>query len=267
VLGAAVHAYPGQHQLARLLLSAGDRLVTDAVINVPVPPGVDASTWRAFLTDLAAKRPFLWSNHLQAVREGYLHPGTSSVVSFPTGAGKSTLSELKIAATLLSGRRVIFLAPTRALVWQTVQALRRSFPGRSIEESLTGDGAYHEADLFAELPDVVVMTPEKCLMYLGSRPESLAGTGLLVFDECHLLHPERADASDRRSLDAMLCLLGMLDVARGCDILLLSAMVKNAEELANWIASVTERPLHLAGRRVEADPPGAWVPRVRCGGG
>lgn len=242
LVGSAVVAYPGQHQIARLLLSAGDKLADDAVINVPVPPGVTPALWRGYLAGVATKRPFLWRNHLQAIRDGYLHPGTSSVVSFPTGAGKSTLSELKIAATLLSGRRVVFLAPTRALVWQTVVALRASFPARTVAESLTGDGAYHEADPVNDTPDIIVMTPEKCLMYLGSSPEALAGIGLLVFDECHLLHPKAADGSDRRSLDAMLCLLGMLDIAHDCDVLLLSAMIKNAEELSRWISSVTVRP-------------------------
>ena len=65
-----------------------------------------------------------------AIDKGYLEVGTSSAVSFPTGAGKSTLSELKIATWLLQGKKVIFLAPTLALVEQTAGALKATFPDR-----------------------------------------------------------------------------------------------------------------------------------------
>lgn len=241
MLESALFGFTGAHQLARLLLGASDRLIQEALVKVPTPPTVDEDKWRRYLRTLAVERPLLWANHIAAIRDGYLTPGVSAVISFPTGAGKSTLSELKIASTLFGGRRVVFLAPTRALVSQTVQALRRSFPSHKVEESLIGDGAYHEAEDLEESADISVMTPEKCLVFLGNAPERLANVGLLVFDECHLMHPQRGDGSDRRSLDAMLCLLGVLEVASGCDILLLSAMVENASELAEWIAAVTQR--------------------------
>jgi superfamily II DNA/RNA helicase len=236
----AFDSFAGPHHLARLLLAAGDRLSSEAVVAIPTPPGADPSGWSEYLRALSLERPYLWANHLDAIRAGYLAKSTSAVVTFPTGAGKSTLSELKIAATLQADRRVVFLAPTRALVWQVYQNLKAAFPDSTVAEALVGEGAYHEAEA-AEQPAVVVMTPERCLMYLGSAEQALSNVGLLVFDECHLLNPQSADGSDRRSLDAMLCLLGMLDVAPDADILLLSAMVSNATELAEWIASATGR--------------------------
>src|SRR5882724_9411037 len=50
-------------------------------------------------------------NHREAIDRGYLAQGTSSAISFPTGGGKSTLAELKIATALLRGEKVVFLAP------------------------------------------------------------------------------------------------------------------------------------------------------------
>ena len=78
------------------------------------------------MQEIAERRPYLWQNHRQAIASGYLEPGTSAAISFPTGAGKSTLAELKIAAALLRGVKVVFLAPTLALVDQTARALART---------------------------------------------------------------------------------------------------------------------------------------------
>jgi replicative superfamily II helicase len=68
----------------------------------------------------------LW-NHREAIEKGYLAGGVSSAISFPTGGGKSTLAELKIASALLRQGKVVFLAPTHALVGQTTRALKRTF--------------------------------------------------------------------------------------------------------------------------------------------
>lgn len=231
--------YAGPHHVAALLAEAWDRLRGLSVVEVPTPPGVLPDVWRAYLADLATRRrrPYLWPNHLEAINGDLLAPGTSAVVNYPTGAGKSTLSELKIAATVHRGRRVIFLAPTRALVWQTYQALRGAFPDVRVAESPVGESTYEETESAANAA-ILVMTPERCLTFLGIEPDAFTDVGLVVFDECHLMHPKDG-VRDRRSLDAMLCILGLLDVARESDVMLLSAMMRNAKELAKWISFAT----------------------------
>jgi hypothetical protein len=97
------------------------------------------------------------------------------------------------------------------------------------------------ADEIEPLPGISVFTPERCLSMLSFSPEIFADVGLLVFDECHLLHPRDLDTS-RRSVDAMLCLLNLTASAPGADILLLSAMMKNTSELAGWVQELTGRP-------------------------
>ncbi len=84
------------------------------------------------------------------------------------------------------------------------------------------------------------MTPESCLAQMSIEPTVFEGVGLLIFDECHLLHPE--ESRGRRALDAMLCLLNFASRAPEANFLLLSAMMKNADEIAAWIADLTERP-------------------------
>lgn len=236
---AAFSAFPGPHHLASLLMSVADNLAPAAVVNINAPGGVDGPRWATMMRKIAKRRPYLWRNHRTAVDSGYLETGTSSAVSFPTGAGKSTLSELKIAATLLQGKKVIFLAPTLALVEQTASALRATFPEATVQQE-RGDSFDFE-DFVGDLPSVSVMTTERCLALLGYEPEAFSDVGLLVFDECHLLHAGAIEAS-HRAVDAMLCVLNFVTIAPTADLLLLSAMMKNTGEIAAWIASVLGRP-------------------------
>ncbi len=100
--------------------------------GVAPPSGIDPNKWLNSMRRIARKRPYLWRNHREAVAKGYLDPQNSAAVSFPTGAGKSTLAELKIYATLLQDQKVVFLAPTNALVGQTAIALRKTFKSANV---------------------------------------------------------------------------------------------------------------------------------------
>jgi superfamily II helicase len=77
-------------------------------------------------------------------------------------------------------------------------------------------------------------------MLLALQPEAFASLGLIVFDECHLIHA-RPDDRSRRGLDSMLCLLNLTQAAPDADMLLLSAMMKNTAELAGWLKTLTGR--------------------------
>ena len=232
-----VAVFPGPFHLASLLIAAGSALLDGAVVNLPPPTGVDADRWTNAMKTVAETRPYLWRNHRDAVEQGYLELGTSSAIGFPTGAGKSTTAQLKIHATLLSGRKAVFLAPTHALVDQTTRDLRAAFPRATVRGERTDEfGFSHEGE---DLPDLMVMTPEACLLSSHMEPERFYDVGLLIFDECHLMHA--STYGDRRAIDAMLCILGFTRVAPDADIVLLSAMMKNTHELSGWLEELTGR--------------------------
>ena len=88
-------------------------------------------------------------------------PGVSAAVSFPTGGGKSTLAELKIAAALLSDKKVVVLAPTLALVDQTAFTLGNAFKDYEVLGDLDEEISFSD---IVELPEIIVTTPERCLM-------------------------------------------------------------------------------------------------------
>lgn len=231
--------YPGPLHLASLLSSVAQDLSSSALVNIPPPDGIDGEPWLSIMQEIAEYRPYLWRNHRKAISDGYLNPGTSSVISFPTGAGKSTLAELKIAATLLRGLKIVFLAPTLALVDQTTKALAKTFPKAKVRKDQLNDNLFDFKD--DELPNISVMTPEHCLAMLCFNREIFTDLGLIIFDECHLLHPRDIDRS-QRAIDSMLCVLNLTSIAQEADILFLSAMMKNTEEIAGWVQSLTNRP-------------------------
>lgn len=237
----------GPHHLALLLRRASDMLAASAVVTLPAPQGANAEAWTAWLRAEAARWPFLWENHRLAVATSYLDQGASLVMTTPTGSGKTTLAALKIAATLASGRTVLYLAPTHALVGQVERDLNERL-GTLAQAISIDDAAIN--DMVQALPDVAVITPERCFALLTFAPELFANVGLLVFDECHLLGVAKAAAPGqrvrvgRRGIDAMLCLLTFMNVNSNADYLLLSAMVSNGSELAAWLQAMLKRPVH-----------------------
>lgn len=229
--------YPGPRHAAALLLSAYQATANVAVVRLPAPPGVDGDFWWRWLRRRATSAPFLWANHIEAIAKGFHRKGTSAVLILPTGAGKTTVSCLKIAATIGCGRSVVFVAPTHALVEQLKNDLQEIFP-----EELLGSVVSADADLlFAEsaaLKTIEVMTPEGCLALLSYAPEAFRSVGLMVFDECHMLSPT---SGLRRALDGMFCILAFNSYVPEADFLFLSAMVKNGDEFSSWIGQLTGR--------------------------
>lgn len=232
--------YPGPAHLASLLLSVADGIAGAPLTAIPPPTGADANFWHKWLSFRASRMPFVWRNHREAIARNFHETGTSAVLVLPTGAGKTTISVLKIAGVLARGKKVVFLAPTHALVEQLTDDLQALFPEEEFRLQVSGDFDSLLVDS-TQLKDIEVMTPERCLSMLSFAPQAFANVGLLVFDECHLLNPP-TNRKIGRALDSMLCLLAFQATVPDADLLLLSAMLQNAEELSDWIKELTGRP-------------------------
>lgn len=232
--------YPGPAHLASLLLSVADGIAEAPLTAIPPPVGADVNFWRKWLAFRARQMPFVWRNHREAIARNFHETGTSAVLVLPTGAGKTTISVLKIAGVLARGKKVVFLAPTHALVEQLTDDLQALFPEDEFKLQVSGDFDSLLVD-DTQLKDIEVMTPERCLSMLSFAPEAFANVGLLVFDECHLLNPP-PNRKIGRALDSMLCLLAFQATVPQADLLLLSAMLQNGAELADWVRELTGRP-------------------------
>lgn len=230
--------YPGPQHLASLLLKAAGTLTDASIFRIDPPSGIDLQGWNKWLRFRSKSKPVLWPNYREALKKGFHEIGNSCVMVLPTGAGKTTLAEVKMAAVLAQGKQVVFLAPTNALVEQLQYDLKEAFP-----EDLIGNSVSSDFDLIhtveKELQPIEVMTPEKCLALLNFMPTAFINTGLLVFDECHMISPEAG--SLRRALDGMLCVLSFQAIVPQADFLFLSAMINNGEEFSAWIEGLTEK--------------------------
>lgn len=232
----------GPYRLAKLLKLLEEDIFKRAIIDIPPPVGVDPILWRTFLGKLAKDRPYLWENHKAAVSTDFLNPGVSAILTLPTGAGKSTLAALKIASCLYSGKRAIYLVPTHALEEQINRNLRPLFVGFE-PSNIEFGGEYTDFGEIDSFP-ILVMTPERCLALLNIDSVFFESVGLIVFDEFHLIHGVDIK-KDRRSIDAMYCLLSLFTVASHADFVLISAMVENGNEIASWISQITGRECRI----------------------
>ena len=233
-----VSVFSGPFHLSSLLIAVTNDIMGSAITAIPPPRGIDPGLWRTEIERAAKEQPFLWQSHRKAIERRYLDCGVSAAVSFPTGAGKSILAELKIRTVLLTRQTAVFLAPTHALIDQIRSTLSRVFPDANVQYR-----RFEEFDFLTEesgLPDILVMTPEACLAQMTFDASVFENTGLLVFDECHLLHSSDS-GSDRRALDAMLCIMNFTRLAPNADLLLMSAMMKNTEEIAEWLEDLIGR--------------------------
>lgn len=250
--GTARYQFAGPHHLASLLIRLIDGVQEAMLAKIPAPSGAKVEAWSDWLLSQAQSRPFLWVNHLKAVKTGYLNRGRSMIMTSPTGSGKTTLSILKIASTLCAGESVVYLAPTHALVDQVETDMSAQI-GSLEDVSVVEDLALEE--LGDRLPAFSVMTPERCLALMGFAPELFDKVGLLVFDEFHLISADDPASSTKvnaRAIDAMLALLTFIRHRKEADLLLLSAMVAKGGDIARWLRGVT-------GREVDAfDDP--WKP-------
>lgn len=235
--GVARTSFAGINHLASLLRLATSTIIRASLMKIEIPGGVNTDFWLKWLNHRATEFPYVWTNHKEAISKGFINKGVSAVIVLPTGAGKTTISCLKIANVLSYDKKVIFIAPTHALVEQLKDDLAEIFPDDILGSKIPNDSLPINK---VDLNRVEVMTPEKCLATLSfADSEDLKDVGLLVFDECHMISPE--SGSFRRSLDSMLAILAFNKISPNADMLFLSAMISNGKEFADWIQDLTDR--------------------------
>ncbi|MEM3164799.1 MAG: DEAD/DEAH box helicase, partial [Halobacteria archaeon] len=165
----------------------------------------------------------------EALRAGLLASDRNLLLCMPTASGKTLLAEMAMAETLARGAgRCLYVVPLVALAAEKVREFRKAFPGSRVGIS-TGE---YEAPLgrLADY-DVLVLTAEKFDALTRSDRAGLAGTGLLVVDEAHLV----ADPSRGPRLEGALARFRIAHPR--ARLLALSATVGNPEGFAKWLGA------------------------------
>ena len=213
---------------------------------VPVPPNVDPDFYSGYLKARAfgdadtIGRPVLWPCAFEYVHQCLLGGVKHSVAAMPTGSGKSFIGEIAVSQAIHDGW-ALYLAPTNALTEQIRADLRKGLKELGTEIfAFIGDQEYSifSTDRVDDMPanSVAVMTPEKCALALRLSPMAFNNCRIVVFDECHLI----GETGSSRGPVAELVLTQLMLRAPDCRFLLMSAIVQNPDELAEWLAEATD---------------------------
>lgn len=160
--------------------------------------------------------------------------GQNLVLASPTASGKTLVAELcALKHVLERNGKVLYLTPLRALANEKFDEFKkytviRKSNGRQVRVGIsTGD--FDSSDSWLERYDIIVTTNEKADSLLRHRAKWMDEISLVVADEVHLLNePERGP-----TLEVVLARL--LQINPDTQLLVLSATVKNADELADWL--------------------------------
>jgi helicase len=164
----------------------------------------------------------------QAEALPYALRGEHLVLSIPTAAGKSLVAYLAIVQRLKNeGGKAFYIVPLRALAREKYEDLK-CFERLGLKVGLsTGD--LDESDLRLSKYDIVVCTSEKADSLLRHGLRWLDKVKVLVIDEIHLIH----DPTRGPTLEVIIAQFKALNPHT--QIIALSATIKNAVELADWL--------------------------------
>ncbi len=168
-----------------------------------------------------------------AIEAGVLE-GKNIVLASPTASGKTLVAELVILKSILDkGGKALYLTPLRALTSEKYEdflkysALEKA-PGQRIRVALTS-GDYDSSDVQLSNFDIIISTNEKADSLLRHRTPWMADISVVIADEIHLL----TEANRGPTLEVVLTRL--LKVNPKIQVVALSATIKNAAEIGEWL--------------------------------
>ncbi len=163
----------------------------------------------------------------QAEAMGPALSGKNLVLAIPTASGKSLVAYLAMLQAVLRGGKALYIVPLKALASEKYEDLAKfSDLGVRVAES-TGD--FDEVDAKLHRYDIVISTSEKADSLLRHRTKWLDQLSVVVADEVHLMNdPDRGPTLE-------VTLVKFRTFNPGAQLIALSATIKNAGELAEWL--------------------------------
>ncbi|KAK9810588.1 hypothetical protein WJX73_002805 [Symbiochloris irregularis] len=187
----------------------------------------------------------------------------SALVCAPTSSGKTFISSYCMHSIIDSTKRgrVVFVAPTKALVNQVAAQVYKDFgdfpglEGQHLHGVFTRDYRVNVENCR------ILITVPACLEILllgNSQQEWVQTLQYVIFDEVHCLREgglrEGGDASSTGTVwEHMLSMLR-------CPFLALSATIGNPQEFVEWLTSLKQLQRHQDEQRGTPLDPGCYVP-------
>lgn len=182
----------------------------------------------------------LWQSQTVSLKLALDPRNRGGVINLRTSAGKTRVAELAILHALRAdpSGKILYLAPFRSLAFELERTFSKTLAplGYSVSH-LYGGSRFSAVDreLFDE-GRITIATPEKAKAMLRAAPELFEAVKLVVIDEGHLLGGNERNVRNEMFLEH----LRLLARTRGARILLLSAVLPNAEELAAWVGGTPD---------------------------
>jgi helicase len=199
------------------------------VTELPVPDSIKVLLTRAGYDSL-------YPPQQDAIRAGVLD-GKNILLASPTASGKTLIAELAILkSVLMKGGKALYLTPLRALANEKFEDFSKytsveKSPGNKIRVGLTS-GDYDTSDDYLTNYDIIITTNEKADSILRHRSPWVSDVNVVIADEIHLL----TEADRGPTLEVVLTRL--LKINPDVQIIALSATIKNASEIAEWLHAV-----------------------------
>ena len=152
----------------------------------------------------------------------------------PTSAGKTRATELIIRSAFLAKRAslAVIVAPYRSLCHDIRGDLSAAFAGEPISLDEASNSSQFDLQIETLLANntVLIVTPEKLFDMLRRAPELAARIGLVMYDEGH-----QFDGVTRGPTYELLLTSLRMALTPGTQIVLISAVIGNAAEVAAWL--------------------------------
>ena len=155
--------------------------------------------------------------------------GENVVMAVPTAAGKSLVAYLGAVKAALEGKKSVYMVPLRALAREKYEDLL-VFEKIGVRVGIsTGDleGSGEHLSRY----DIIVCTNEKADSLLRHGAGWLNQVKVVIADEIHLIN----DASRGPTMEVNLAKFMLME---GMQIIGLSATIKNAKEMAEWLDAI-----------------------------
>ncbi|KAA5547850.1 DEAD/DEAH box helicase [Adhaeribacter rhizoryzae] len=163
--------------------------------------------------------------------------GIGCVISIPTSSGKTRIAELAILNSLTNfpDCKILYIAPFVSLAFEVETSLGNIFRNLNFTTSqLYGGNFYSKLDeKVIQESHIIIATPEKSKAILRGNNDILNQIKLIIVDEGHLLGPDKRLIINEIFYEELRYSLSK----NNGKFLLLSAVLPNAEELAEWLTT------------------------------
>jgi replicative superfamily II helicase len=180
----------------------------------------------------------LYPSEYEALVNGILEQkAKNSLISMPTGAGKTLLAELIFLSRVISlwekRELAIYMVPSRALAHEKYEDFKEAFKNLDSPEirvcQITGETIL-DAEKAVKEHDLVILTPEKLDMLLRKQYYDRKIDTLIV-DEFHNMR------TGYRGIRIEFDIIRHQELYPDTAVILISAIVSNFDEIKNWLGA------------------------------